>query len=94
MSINILERPKNERDLFIYRYPLLDKTVAMGSTIKVGEGEAAVLVKEGKVYDVFSKGEHVLSTAVAPLITKALELKKNDSFTCEVYFVSFFCRAP
>ena len=90
MSINILERPKNEKDLFIYRYPLLDKTVAMGSTIKVGEGEAAVLVKEGHVYDVFAKGEHVVSVSSAPLITEALGLKKNDSFACEVYFVSLY----
>lgn len=90
MSINIVERPKNDSELFIFRYPLLNNTMEMGTTIKVGENEAAVLVKNGQVFDVFPKGEYVLSSQTMPLLTKHLALKKHTAFTCDVYFVSLY----
>ena len=90
MSVNIVQRPEQEKNLFIYRYPLLNETLEMGTTIKVEENEAAVLVKNGKVYDVYPKGEHVLSATTMPLLTKQLSLKKNEVFRCEVYFVSLY----
>ena len=58
MSINLISRPDNERDLFIFRYPLLNETIQTGATLVVQDNEAAVLVNNGKVYDVFIKGEH------------------------------------
>ena len=88
MSINIAKRPDNEKELFIYRYPLLNENLAMGTTISVSENEAAVLVKNGKVFDVFIKGDHKLSLETMPLLANYLSLKKNDTFTCEIYFVS------
>ena len=90
MSINKIERPESEKELFIYRFPLLNNLIEMGSTLKVGPDEAAVLVKNGKVYDVFPKGEHILNTKTMPLLTKGLELKKNHGFSCDVYFVSLY----
>lgn len=90
MSINKIERPESEKELFIYRFPLLNNLIEMGSTLKVGADEAAVLVKNGKVYDVFPKGEHILNTKTMPLLTKGLELKKNHGFSCDVYFVSLY----
>ena len=90
MSVNVVQRPEQEKNLFIYRYPLLNETLEMGSTIKVGENEAAVLVKNGKVYDVYPKGEHILSATTMPLLTKELSLKKNELFRCEIYFVSLY----
>ena len=62
MSINRIERPENEKELFIYRYPLLNNTIEMGASLKVGQDEAAVLVKDGIVYDVFPRGEHILTS--------------------------------
>ncbi len=90
MSINKIERPESEKELFIYRFPLLNNLIEMGSTLKVGADEAAVLVKNGKVYDVFPKGEHILNTKTMPLLTKGLDLKKNHGFSCDVYFVSLY----
>jgi len=90
MSLNILERPESEKSLFIYRYPLLNNTMEMGTTIKVHESEAAVLVSDGKVFDVYPCGEHVLSLETTPLLSKHLSLKKHSKFTCQVYFVSLY----
>ena len=77
---------QKRNELFIYRFPLLNNLIEMGSTLKVGADEAAVLVKNGKVYDVFPKGEHILNTKTMPLLTKGLDLKKNHGFSCDVYF--------
>jgi membrane protease subunit (stomatin/prohibitin family) len=90
MSINKLERPESERELFIYRFPLLNNLIEMGSKLTVGPDEAAVFVKDGKVYDVFPKGEYTLNTTTMPLLTKGLSLKKNHGFSCDVYFVSLY----
>lgn len=90
MSVNIIQRPNEEKELFIYRYPLLNETMESGTTIKVGSNEAAVLVKNGKIFDVFPKGDHVLSKETMPLLANHLSLKKHTTFTCEVYFVSLY----
>lgn len=89
-SINKLERPASESELFIYRYPLLNNLIEMGTTLTVGPDEAAVLVKDGKVYDVFPRGVHTLNTTTMPLLTKGLSLKKTHGFSCDVYFVSLY----
>jgi len=90
MSINRLERPESEKELFIYRFPLLNSTIDMGAKLVVGQDEAAVLVKDGRVYDVFPKGEYDLDTTTMPLLTKGLSLKKHGHFVCDVYFISLY----
>ena len=90
MSLNKIERPQNEKELFIYRYPLLNETLEMGTTIVVNENEVVVLVKNGKVFDVFPHGEHKLSTETMPLLTAHMSLRKHDVFKCDIYFVSLF----
>lgn len=90
MSINLVKRPENEQDAFIFRFPLLNNTLAMGTTLEVGANEAAVLVKNGKIFDVFPSGTHTFSLTTIPLLSKYLSLKKNSSFTCDVYFVSLY----
>ena len=55
MSLNKVERPQNEQELFIYRYPLLNETLEMGTTLVVHENETAVLVKRGKIFDIYPK---------------------------------------
>ena len=90
MSLNLVEKPKSEGELFVYRYPLLNNTLEMGTTLKVGENEAAILVKDAKIFDAYTKGEYVLSPDTMPLLTKHLSLKKHDKFTCQVYFVSLY----
>jgi len=46
--------------------------IAWGDNLVVHEYEAAVFFRDGKAYDVFRAGRHVLSTANLPLVTSIL----------------------
>jgi membrane protease subunit (stomatin/prohibitin family) len=52
----------------VWRYPVED--IGWGDNLIVHEYEAAVFFRDGKAYDVFRAGRHVLSTASLPLLTK------------------------
>jgi membrane protease subunit (stomatin/prohibitin family) len=52
----------------VWKYP--NEEVAWGDNLIVHEFEAAVFFRDGKAYDVFRAGRHVLSTANLPLLTK------------------------
>ncbi|MBS7652147.1 SPFH domain-containing protein [Candidatus Bathyarchaeota archaeon] len=54
----------------VWRYPVDE--IAWGDNLIVHEYEAAVFFRDGKAYDVFRAGRHVLTTANLPLITKVL----------------------
>ena len=52
----------------VWKYPV--EEIAWGDNLIVHEYEAAVFFRDGKAYDVFRAGRHVLSTANLPLLTK------------------------
>lgn len=52
----------------VLRYPI--EEIAWGDNLVVHEYEAAVFFRDGKAYDVFRAGRHVLSTLNLPLLTK------------------------
>src|SRR4030066_1154038 len=52
----------------VWRYPVED--IAWGDNLVVHEYEAAVFFRDGKAYDVFRAGRHVITTANVPLLTK------------------------
>ena len=54
----------------VWRYPR--EEIAWGDNLIVHEYEAAVFFRDGKAYDVFKAGRHVLTTANLPLITSIL----------------------
>ena len=58
-----------EEDI-VWRYPV--EEIAWGDNLVVHEYEAAVFFRDGKAYDVFRAGRHVLTTANLPLLTKVL----------------------
>ncbi len=55
-----------EEDI-VWRYPV--EEIAWGDNLVVHEYEAAVFFRDGKAYDVFRAGRHVLTTANLPLLT-------------------------
>jgi membrane protease subunit (stomatin/prohibitin family) len=73
----------------VWRFP--DNNLNWGSTLIVAENQQAVFFRDGKAYDVFGPGRHVLTTMKLPVFTKAYEklagFNKN-MFTSEVIFVS------
>jgi membrane protease subunit (stomatin/prohibitin family) len=52
----------------VWRYSV--EEIAWGDNLIVHEYEAAVFFRDGKAYDVFRAGRHVLMTANLPLLTK------------------------
>jgi len=54
----------------VWKYP--NEEIGWGDNLVVHEYEAAVFFRDGKAYDVFRAGRHVLSTANVPLLTKIL----------------------
>ena len=73
----------------VWRYPVED--IAWGDNLVVHEYEAAVFFRDGKAYDVFRAGRHVLSTANLPLLAKIFsKIAGFDRvpFTSTVIFVS------
>lgn len=52
----------------VWKYP--NEEIGWGDNLIVHEYEAAVFFRDGKAYDVFKAGRHVLSTANLPLLTK------------------------
>nr|MDO8134063.1 SPFH domain-containing protein [Candidatus Njordarchaeum guaymaensis] len=73
----------------VWRYPV--EEIGWGDNLIVHEYEAAVFFRDGKAYDVFRAGRHVLSTASLPLLTKILsKITGFDKvpFRSSVVFVS------
>ena len=73
----------------IWRYPV--DRIEWGSQLIVEEWQAAVFMRDGKVYDVFRAGRHTLTTANLPLLTQALTRVagfEKSPFTAVVIFVS------
>jgi len=83
----VWEKPREED--IVYRYPV--EEITWGDNLIVHEYEAAVFFRDGKAYDVFRAGRHVLTTANLPLLTKIFSkiagFDKNP-FRATVVFVS------
>ncbi|MCS7135770.1 MAG: SPFH domain-containing protein [Nitrososphaerota archaeon] len=73
----------------VWRYP--NEEIAWGDVLVVHEYEAAVFFRDGKAYDVFRAGRHVLTTANLPLLTKVLSIISGFDkvpFRATIVFVS------
>ena len=73
----------------VWRYP--SDEIAWGDNLIVHEYEAAVFFRDGKAYDVFRAGRHVLTTANLPLITRILSTIAGFDrvpFRASVVFIS------
>lgn len=77
-----------EEDM-VWKYP--NEEIAWGDNLIVHEYEAAVFFRDGKAYDVFKAGRHVLTTVNLPLLTKVLsKIAGFDKvpFRCTIFFIS------
>ena len=73
----------------LWRYP--DEEITWGAQLIVHEYEVAVFFRDGKAYDVFNAGRHVLTTLNLPLVTGLLSRiagYKEKPFKATVIFVS------
>jgi len=73
----------------VWKYP--EEEIAWGDNLIVHEYEAAVFFRDGKAYDVFRAGRHVLSTLNVPLLTKVFSKLAGFNkvpFRATIVFVS------
>ncbi|AEC02098.1 SPFH domain-containing protein [Parasphaerochaeta coccoides] len=81
----------------IYRYPVTED-VLIGSQLVVGEGQGAIVVKNGKIYDCFRAGSYSLNSDNLPLLRKLVSsifekrrvfgFSRTSPFPAEIYFVN------
>jgi len=85
----VIEWVNPSPDDIVWKYP--NEVIEWGSVLIVKEYEAAVFYRDGKVYDVFRAGRHVLTTATLPLLTKVLSKVagyERVPFVATIIFVS------
>jgi len=86
---NVIEWTGVAPDDVIWGYPYED--IRWGSVVVVHEYEWAVFLRDGKAYDVFQAGRHVITTQNLPLLTRAFNFLAGygeTPFKANVIFVS------
>jgi membrane protease subunit (stomatin/prohibitin family) len=88
--IEIIEWLDDTNYTLVYRFQDDDHEIKNGAKLVCREGQAAVLVNEGQVADVFGPGTHTLSTENVPVLSRLKGWKYGFSspFKVEVYFVN------
>lgn len=86
--IDIIEWVDFSRDVLMWKFPDQDKEVKMGAQLTVRESQAAILINEGKMADVFEPGRFELTTRNMPIMTTINSWKHGfeSPFKVDVYF--------
>lgn len=74
--------------VFAWKFP--SEELRVGSQLIVGEGQNAIFVKGGQVYDVFDPGTYTLTTGNIPLVNRVINLPfgGQSPFSAEVWYIS------
>jgi membrane protease subunit (stomatin/prohibitin family) len=88
--VDIIEWIDDGRHTLVWRFPRYHNQIKHGAQLIVRPGQLALLVREGRLADVFAPGQHRLETRNLPVLsTLAGWAYGFDSpFKAEVYFVS------
>ncbi|MBS6195753.1 MAG: SPFH domain-containing protein [Clostridiales bacterium] len=75
-------------DVFAWKYP--SEELGTWTQLIVNESQEAVLVKSGKIFDIFGSGRHTLDTANIPLLNRFINLPfgGKSPFTAEVWYIN------
>jgi membrane protease subunit (stomatin/prohibitin family) len=75
-------------DVFAWKYPNCE--LGTWTQLIVNESQEAILLKGGKVCDVFRAGRHTLSTDNLPILSKVVNLPfgGRSPFSAEVWFIN------
>ncbi len=86
--IDVIEWVDFSRDVLVWKFPDQDKEIKMGAQLTVRESQAAVLINEGKMADVFEPGRYELTTRNMPIMTTINSWKYGfeSPFKVDVYF--------
>jgi membrane protease subunit (stomatin/prohibitin family) len=88
--IDIIEWMDNSNYTLVHRFPDEDHEVKNGAKLICRENQAAILVNEGQIADIFGPGTHTLSTQNVPVLSRLKGWKYGFSspFKVDVYFVN------
>ncbi len=88
--IDIIEWVDDSRHTIVWRFPRFNNQIKHGAQLIVRPGQAAILVSQGRIADVFGPGQYKLATANLPILSTIAGWKYGfeSHFMAEVYFVS------
>ncbi len=88
--IEVVEWLDDTNYTLVWRFPDEDHEIKNGAKLICRPGQAAVLVNEGQVADVFGPGTHTLSTQNLPILSRLRGWKYGfeSPFKVEIYFIS------
>jgi len=88
--IEIIEWVDDSRETLSYRFTDQDKEIKRGAKLIVRESQAVQFVYLGQFGDLFPPGQHTLTTANIPLLTRLQGWKYGfeSPFKADVYFVT------
>ncbi len=86
--VDVIEWTDDTQDTMVYRFERYGNEIKYGAMLTVREGQAAVLVNEGEIADVFSPGMYELQTANLPILSTLQNWHRDfeSPFKAEVYF--------
>lgn len=76
------------REWLIYKHPA--ESIVRGAQLIVGEGQAAVFVKSGRIFDLFNAGTYTLDAENLPLLQKFLNIPfgGDTPLTAEIFYIN------
>jgi hypothetical protein len=88
--IDIIEWMDNSNYTLVYKFPDEDHEVKNGAKLICRENQAAILINEGVMADIFGPGTHTLSTQNVPVLSRLKGWKYGFSspFKVDVYYVN------
>ncbi len=86
--IDVIEWVDFSREVLMWKFPDQDKEIKMGAQLTVRESQAAALLNEGKMADIFEPGRYELTTRNMPILTTLESWKYGfeSPFKADVYF--------
>ncbi len=88
--IDIIEWLDDSNYTLVYKFPDEDHEVKNGAKLVCRENQAAILINEGQLADIFGPGTHTLSTQNVPILSRLKGWKYgfNSPFKVDVYYVN------
>lgn len=88
MAIVDVVKYNGDPDVFAWKYP--NEELGSWTQLIVNESQEAILVKSGKVLDIFGSGRHTLETANIPFLKKLINLPfgRKSPFTAEIWYIN------
>ncbi|MBB5516003.1 membrane protease subunit (stomatin/prohibitin family) [Rubricella aquisinus] len=88
--IDVIEWLDSSNDTLVYRFERHGNAIKYGAKLTVREGQAAVMIHEGQLADVFPPGLYMLETNNMPIMTTLQHWDHGfkSPFLSEIYFVN------